>query len=137
MSEDKITLDLDLVEVKRSKDSVIGGEYPAHEIEVLKVIHRNGDGTSKVTVLEKGVADKEVSDNADTEYARLLKAYNRVNAANPVPVAFPGGAADLTKFGFKQRGMNAKANTDSISRDNRKKASEDKKAAAAKKSDSK
>lgn len=91
-----LTLDLYPVTIRRSKEEVIGGLFPKHEIAVLRAIHPN-----KVDVGKEPEDDREYSISAEGEFARLLKAYNRVNSPNPVPAVFPGREGDLEQFGFE------------------------------------
>lgn len=91
-----LTLDLYPVTIRRSKEEVVGGLFPKHEIAVLRAVHRG-----KVDVGQEPEDDREYSISAEGEFARLLKAYNRVNSPNPVPGVFMGGADDLAQFGFE------------------------------------
>lgn len=91
-----LTLDLYPVIIRRSKNEEVGGLFPKHEIPILKAVHRG-----KIEVGKHAEDDKEYTISAEAEYARLLKAYYRVNSTNPVPSVFLNGPEDLEQFGFE------------------------------------
>ena len=81
---------------------------PAHEVEVLRVVHGAGN------VKELGAADEDdalpLIDNADAEWDRLTRKYQRTNAPDPVRIAFPNGPRSLREFGFSgDRGAHTEA----------------------------
>lgn len=92
------------VEITRGKD-VITVDVPEHEVRVLKVIH---DLPNAAMVAVKGPSGglgedqetRELPVDINEEFDRLIRTYQRVNAPNPVLIAYPGGASELARFGF-------------------------------------
>lgn len=105
-----ITLDLYPVTIRRNKNEEITGLFPKHEIPVLKVVHRG-----KVEVGKEPLDDKEFTVSAEGEFARLAKAYHRVNSANPVPATFLNGPEDLAQYGFETGRTDIAQGTESLS----------------------
>lgn len=92
---DTITCKLVEVSIERGRDTLTI-EVPKHEIDVLRAVHglpnvREGDITAETL---------ELSDSADAEFQRLQNKYRRVNAPDPVRVAYPVGPKSLEVFGF-------------------------------------
>lgn len=85
------------VEIDRSNSSVITTEVPKHEIEVLRAVH------GRAAVRDLGPADDEIELNigADAEWVRLQRRYKRINAPDPVALAYRAGPRDLEEFGFE------------------------------------
>lgn len=82
--------------IERGKDIIVA-QVPEHEVEVLKVVH----GAANVRLDESAEVEViEVDGNADMEFLRLQSRYKRINAPDPVRIAFPGGARDLQGQGF-------------------------------------
>lgn len=114
MSKDTITLDLFPVTIRRSKNEEIAGLFPKHEIAILKAVHRG-----KVDVGKTPADDREYTVSAEGEFARLLKAYHRVNAPNPVPGVFLNGPEDLEPFGFQSGREDLAQGAESLSVDHK------------------
>lgn len=91
----RLTLTLQTVHIQRGKD-VIVVTVPEHEVEVLRVVH----GSANVRVADAEADTMEVEGNADAEILRLQSRYKRINAPDPVRLAFPGGPRDLAGHGF-------------------------------------
>lgn len=90
-----ITCVLQAVEIERGKD-VIAIEVPAHEVIVLRAIHR----PDAIRVTDKNTGEVELEGNAYAEYSRLSRKYQRNGGGDPVRLAFADGAAGLEKYGF-------------------------------------
>lgn len=86
---------LHAVEIDRG-NNVITTEVPEHEIAVLVAVH------GRAAVQDKGVTDEEIelSTSADAEFARLQRRYHRINATDPVGIAYRTGPDGLERFGF-------------------------------------
>lgn len=69
---------------------------PEHEIRVLRAVH----GVKEVAVIDPYFEDGELSASAEDEFQRLTRKYHRLNAPNPVLMAYPAGARDLEREGF-------------------------------------
>lgn len=93
---EKLSLPLYAVHIDRGND-VITANKPEHEVRVLKVVH----GDKAVRVQGEADEDGDFAANADTELARLQRTYRRINAPDPVAIAFPGGSRELVSFGFE------------------------------------
>ena len=94
MSE-TITCKLVDVSIERGRDTLTIN-VPKHEIDVLRAVH------GPANVREGGITDEtlELPAGADAEYQRLQNKYRRVNAPDPVRVAYPVGPKSLEDFGF-------------------------------------
>lgn len=69
---------------------------PEHEVRVLRAVH----GLKEVAVIDPYFEDGELSASAEDEFQRLTRKYHRLNAPNPVLMAYPAGARDLEREGF-------------------------------------
>jgi hypothetical protein len=88
------TLPLVNVSIERGRDTIVT-DVPEHEIAILKIVH----GEHNVQVNEDADEDEaEFTKDADTEFQRLQAKYRRVNAADPVTIAYPLGAKSLDGF---------------------------------------
>ena len=76
--------------------SVIHRTVPIHEVRVLRAVH----GLEAVQVVDANAGTATFDTNSDIEIARLQRAYQRLNAPDPVLIAFPTGAQGLVEFGF-------------------------------------
>lgn len=94
MSE-KINVRLQLVAIQRGSD-VISTIVPEHEVEVLRAVN----GPANVRIEDPHVDDREMDASAEGELLRLQQSYRRINAPDPVRLAFPTGARDLAGYGF-------------------------------------
>ena len=104
MSE-KVTLNLIDVLIDRGRD-VLTVAVPEHEIRILRAVH----GVDAVTEADEQEGDEDDFDtNANAEIARLVRKYRRVNSEDPVRIAYPGGADEISKFGFSGTGKAEKA----------------------------
>lgn len=84
------------LEIERGRD-VITVAVPAHEVRVLQAIH----GAVKVReAREQKGYEGEFDENVHAEYDRLTRKYLRINAPDPVRLAYPMGPDQLTDFGF-------------------------------------
>jgi hypothetical protein len=96
---------LTTVLVQRSKHEVISVDVPAHEIEVLRAMYDTPE-LELVTIHGPAGGDAddpdtiELNPDKNAEFDRLKRRYHRVNAQNPVDLAFRGGARDLERYGF-------------------------------------
>lgn len=91
----KITVPLQAIEIERGKD-VIAIEVPAHEVNVLRAIHK----PDAIRVTDKDVGVVERDNNANSEFASLQRKYVRIGSPDPVRLAYPEGAVGLEKHGF-------------------------------------
>jgi len=88
------TLPLLAVAIDRGRDTVTV-DIPEHELPILQVVH----GEHNVRVIEDAEEDEgEFTTDADTEFQRLQGKYRRVNASDPVLIAYPNGARALDGF---------------------------------------
>jgi hypothetical protein len=92
---DTVTCKLVSVSIERGRDTLTA-QVPKHEVDVLRAVH----GPSNVVEGDITDATLELSDSADAEYQRLQNKYRRVNASDPVRVAYPVGPGSLEDFGF-------------------------------------
>lgn len=92
---DKITVVLHAVEIERGKD-VVAIDVPAHEVNVLRAIHR----PDAIRVTSKDAGEIELDASANAVFASLQRKYVRIGAPDPVRLAYPEGAAGLEKYGF-------------------------------------
>jgi hypothetical protein len=92
---DTITLPLHRVTIDRGRD-VLTVEVPEHEIDVLRAVH----GVAEVRDLGAGDDEITLDANADAEWNRLQRRYKRINAADPVIVAYRTGPSGLKARGF-------------------------------------
>lgn len=84
------------VEIDRGRD-VLTVAVPKHEIRVLQVVH----GSDKVRPAQVQNEDTELlTKSASAEYSRLTRKYARLNAPDPVRVAYPMGPEQFKDFGF-------------------------------------
>ena len=92
---DSITCKLVEVHIERGRDVLTVG-VPKHEVDVLRAVH----GPSNVR--EIGITDEEIElpNSADAEFQRLQNRYRRVNATDPVGIAYRIGPRGLEDFGF-------------------------------------
>lgn len=81
------------VEIDRGKDTLVT-QVPEHEVEVLRVVH----GPANIRVIEDDTDMLDMDASGEGEILRLQNVYKRVNAPDPVRIAFPGGARDLPGF---------------------------------------
>lgn len=88
-----------LIDTERGS-TTLSDSVPRHEIEVLRAVH----GFDKVHEIGKSDDEIELSANADAEWARLTRKYQRINAPDPVPLAFRTGPSGLKAHGFEVRG---------------------------------
>lgn len=92
------TIDIPLVHVLIDRGSEVLNEHvPEHEVRVLQAAH----GLDAVQAIGESNDTIALDDNADAEYARLERKYRRINAADPVRIAYPVGASQLADAGFK------------------------------------
>ncbi len=88
------TLETREVRIDRGRDQ-LQIFVPEHEIPILKVVH----GEFNVNEVEDGETDTaEFTKDADIEFRRLQAKYRRVNAPDPVLIAYPTGAKSLDGF---------------------------------------
>lgn len=97
-----VTLGLHRVAITRGRDEITTS-VPKHEIEVLKVVHGEGN-VREIELDEDERGDIELDQSAEAEFARMQRKYRRINTPDAVRVAFPHGASDVAKFGFKTGG---------------------------------
>lgn len=83
------------VEVERGRETIVV-EVPEHEVEVLRATH----GPGNVRIVQKDVGEAELDASADLEFTRLQRRYRRVNAPDPVLMAFRDGVRGLERHGF-------------------------------------
>lgn len=93
---DTITVALHDITIDRGHE-VLTDQVPKHEIDVLRAVH----GPAQVQDLGESDEDMALSASADAEWGRLHRKYKRVNAVDPVPVAYRTGPAALKAFGFE------------------------------------
>lgn len=94
MSKIEVTL-IDVM-IDRGRD-VLTVAVPQHEIRVLQAVH----GIDKVRPADKQEEDTELLDkSASAELSRMTRKYQRLNAPDPVRLAYPMGASQLSEFGF-------------------------------------
>ena len=123
---EKQTLPLVAVRIERGRD-VVTVDVPEHEVRILQIVH----GEHNVQVDEDADEDEgEFTTNADIEFRRLQGKYRRMNAPDPVLLAYPNGSGQLDGF-TKGRGKLAQA-PQSVSINHRKESVKAKKAAEAK-----
>ena len=109
------------VEIDRGRD-VVTVAVPAHEVRVLRAIH----GPDKVREAPvQGGFDDTFDENVHAEYDRLTRKYRRINAPDPVRIAYPMGAEQLAEHGFSTTAPGQGAPTGLV-KDGRKKAADDK-----------
>lgn len=115
------------LEIERGRD-VITVAVPAHEVRVLRAIH----GNEKVREAreQKGYED-EFDANVHAEYDRLTRKYRRINAPDPVRLAYPMGPDQLAEIGFDPASA-AKAAPTGLIKDGRSKPAKTEAAKAAK-----
>ena len=94
--DDSIICKLVEVHIERGRD-VLTVAVPKHEIDVLRAVH----GPSNVREVGITAQEVELSNSADAEFARLQNKYRRVNAADPVGIAYRIGPKGLEDFGFE------------------------------------
>lgn len=94
-----VVLPLTRALVLRGTSTAINVTVPEHELPVLRVVH----GGQSVQVLGPAEYDGEVDTitlpaSAEAEWDRLSRKYRRINAPDPVPMAFPMGVTSLPGF---------------------------------------
>jgi hypothetical protein len=96
MSNDTVTCILVEVYIDRGRD-VLTTLVPKHEVDVLRAVH------GPMNVREGEASDEELTlpVSADAEFGRLQGKYRRVNAPDPVGMAYRTGPAGLKEFGFE------------------------------------
>lgn len=104
MSE-SITIKIVAATIDRGRE-VIHVHVPEHEVHILRAVH----GIKEVAVVDPHFEDEDVSASAEGEFLRLTRKYHRLNAPNPVLLAYPQGARDLVREGFSLD-VGAKAET--------------------------
>lgn len=109
------------VEIDRGRD-VITVAVPAHEVRVLRAIH--GPEKVREAPVQAGF-DDTFDESVHAEYDRLSRKYRRINAPDPVRVAYPMGPEQLAEHGFDTQALGQAAPTGLI-KDGRKKADADK-----------
>lgn len=96
----KIEVKLIDLHIDRGRD-VLTVAVPAHEVRVLEMVH----GAGKVRRAPVQEEDTVLLDeSAAAEYARLTRKYFRLNAPDPVRLAFPNGAESLPGFDAGAKG---------------------------------
>lgn len=95
MSE-TITCKLVNVAIERGRDTLTV-EVPKHEVDVLRAVH----GPANVREGDLSGEELALSNSADAEFQRMQNKYRRVNASDPVRVAYPVGPKSLEDFGFE------------------------------------
>lgn len=77
--------------------TVIAIPVPAHEIDVLRAVH----GVAEVRDSGPNGEDMTLDGSADAEWSRLVRKYKRLNAPDPVGIAYRSGPSALKAFGFE------------------------------------
>jgi hypothetical protein len=93
---DTVTCKLVNVSIERGRDTITI-EVPKHEVDVLRAVH----GPSNVREGDLSGETLELSGSADAELQRMQNKYRRVNAPDPVRMAYPAGPRSLEEFGFE------------------------------------
>lgn len=102
MTDATLTLALRKVAIIRGRET-LNAAVPEHEVRVLQAVH--SPANVKAIPQPKDEMDEAQFDaSAEAEIARLQRKYRRINTPDAVLLAYPQGAMDLERFGFKLEG---------------------------------